>query len=119
MGHHRKARASRPAAVTRRVPGEPDQPPTAASALPPDPATVHDRRRSGHRLSDRALEDLVDAARVARRTGWPFGIELLASVETHRVPTSAPADGLPRRYATHQPTEPFGSLPGDGVKLRA
>jgi hypothetical protein len=85
MGHHRKGRES------RRVDAVREDPRPAAG------------------IGARDLEDLAEAARTARRTGWGFGAEVLASVDTRRVPTPPPrpADGLPRRYATHQPTAPI------------
>jgi hypothetical protein len=60
----------------------------------------------------RDLADLAEAARTARRTGWPFGVEVLATLDTRAVPTSParPADGLPRRHATHQPTTPMAAI---------
>ncbi|MDD7936642.1 hypothetical protein [Actinomycetospora straminea] len=62
-------------------------------------------------MSGRDLDQLADAARAARRTGWPFGVEVLATVDTRGVPAAPapppPRDGRPRRYATHQPTTPL------------
>ena len=62
---------------------------------------------------EQSLEEFTHAARVARRAGRQFGTEILASVDTHQVPAPLPDDGLPRRYATHQPTEP---LPAAGSR---
>jgi hypothetical protein len=90
MGHHRKGRESR------------------------QTAPVLEDARPAEGIGARDLEDLAEAARTARRTGWPFGVEVLASADTRRVPTPPPkpADGLPRRYATHQPTAPIAIQAG-------
>jgi hypothetical protein len=100
MGHHRKGRHHRAAPIT---PEARPEPPAASTPAPRDGS-----RPSGG-LSDRGIDELADAARAARRTGWPFGAEVLATVDTRGVPatTPPPRDGKPRRYATHQPTAPF------------
>ena len=99
MGHHRKGRPSRR-----------QEQPAAVEAVPPRsaPAPRDGSHRSGG-VSGRGLDELADTARAARRTGWPFGVEILATVDTHGVPatTPPPRDGRPRRYATHQPTAPI------------
>ena len=94
MGHHRKSRPARH--------HEPEPETTRHEVVPPAP------RRAGG-VSGRGLDELADAARAARRTGWPFGAEVLATVDTRGVPatTPPPRDGKPRRYATHQPTAPL------------
>lgn len=99
MGHHRKGRP-------RRAPES--TPPRPATPAPAAPAPRDGARPSGG-LTDRGLDELADTARAARRTGWPFGAEILATVDTRGVPatTPPPRDGKPRRYATHQPTTPF------------
>lgn len=113
MGHHRRGRSTRRSAA-------------AAEAVTPHAATPHaatphavtsDAAASGvagmpstaEGVGARPLEDLVEAARTARRTGWTFGSEVLATADTRGVPTSTPPprDGRPRRYATHQPTAPI------------
>lgn len=107
MGHHSKRRTRRPA------------PPPEPTAAPVEPA-VEDRGPAGD-LGGRDLEELAQAARAARRTGWPFGSELLASVDTRGNPSAfpllpttptaqPPAGPRPRRYATHQPTAPFEAI---------
>ncbi|MDD7916373.1 hypothetical protein [Actinomycetospora callitridis] len=122
MGHHRKGRSTRrhdgPPVVQEahgshraetRAPVVPEARPEMGPAGP----------RPGSRpvaegVSGRPLEDLAEAARTARRTGWAFGAEILASADTRGVPTSTPPprDGRPRRYATHQPTAPIAVLDG-------
>jgi hypothetical protein len=118
MGHHRKGRSTRrhdgPPVVqeshgshraeTRR-PVVPEARPELGPAGP---------RPAVEGVSGRPLEDLAEAARTARRTGWAFGAEILASADTRGVPTSTPPprDGRPRRYATHQPTAPIAVLDG-------
>jgi hypothetical protein len=116
MGHHRRGRSARrdgvtPDAVTSegvemhgsRYAG--DRAPEAASAPTPTPR----RPSPAEGVGARPLEELVEAARTARRTGWTFGSEVLATADTRGVPTSTPPprDGQPRRYATHQPTAPI------------
>lgn len=127
MGQHRKQRTAR---STRRSGGT-DNPPTPPPWSHRAPAPAREGPRQG--VGARALEDLADVARTARRTGWSFWSEVLASADTRRIPTPAQvwaADGLPRRYATHQPTAPITTfrrrwalasspprqhgLPGDG-----
>lgn len=124
MANHRKARTSRYARSVRA---------SLAADLPTDrgQATVErDRdRRPCRAMSGQALEELAEAARAVRRTGWSFGAEVLASADTARVPRSRPADLLPQRYATYQPTAPFprasarpapssrsASSPGGGIE---
>ena len=117
MGHHRKGRS------TRRHEGPPvvqeahgshraevRTPPMVPEARPPEPGP----RSAVEGVSGRPLEDLAEAARTARRTGWAFGAEVLASADTRGVPTSTPPprDGRPRRFATHQPTAPIAVLDG-------
>ncbi|GAA4775903.1 hypothetical protein GCM10023200_05700 [Actinomycetospora chlora] len=109
MGHHSRGRSPRAAGSHRaeragavaREPGSP---------VDPVPATG---------VGDRDLADLADAARTARRTGWPFGSEVLASADTRpsavpslpTTPTEQPPAGpRPRRYATSQPTAPFEAV---------
>ncbi|MEJ2885136.1 hypothetical protein [Actinomycetospora aeridis] len=106
MGHHRKARPS------RRRQDAPEAPPAAHRAPAPGSAS----HASGG-VSGRGLDELADAARAARRTGWPFGAEVLATVDTRGVPatTPPPRDGKPRRYATHQPTTPFAAVTVPGA----
>jgi hypothetical protein len=61
-------------------------------------------------VNARALEELADDARAARRRGWPFADEIVATADTRRVPTpplGPPGGSFPRRYATNQPTEPI------------
>lgn len=121
MGHHRKGRS------TRRHDGPPvaheshgshhaeaRTPPVVPDARPgPGPAGPGPRP-AVEGVGGRPLEDLAEAARTARRTGWAFGAEVLASADTRGVPTSTPPprDGRPRRYATHQPTAPIAVLDG-------
>lgn len=122
MGHHRKARPSRRTAPAHGSHRAADR--SAASPAPEEEPGEDRSPVSG--LSARDLEDLADAARAARRTGWPFGSEVLSSTDTRRVPTPAPtlptepaaavAPPAPRRFATHQPTEPLPtSAPPDRV----
>ncbi|MDD7938348.1 hypothetical protein PHK61_07945 [Actinomycetospora lutea] len=94
MGHHRKGRPG------RRQEPEPQTPAPHSTAPAP---------RGAGGVTGRGLDELADAARAARRTGWPFGAEVLATVDTRGVPatTPPPRDGKPRRYATHQPTAPL------------
>jgi hypothetical protein len=89
MGHHRKQKHGQPS-------------PSAAAG-----PSVPEQARAPRGVADRALEDLAEAARTARRTGWAYGEVVVASADTQRVPTSPAESPLPRRYATHQPTEPF------------
>lgn len=100
MGHHRRTRSGR---RREAAPGTPrPEPGPPAGDAPPAP-------RAGG-VSGRDLDQLADAARAARRTGWPFGTEVLATVDTRGVPAAPPPpprDGRPRRYATHQPTAPL------------
>lgn len=116
MGHHRKARPSRRTAAghgSHRAQDRPGPPPARdEEPTPEDRSPV-----SG--LSGRDLEDLAEAARTARRTGWPFGSEVLASADTRRVPTpvttlptepAATSPPRPRRFATHQPTAPLPTI---------
>jgi hypothetical protein len=99
MGHHRKGRPGR----HQESPATSPEPPVAPTAPAP--------RRTGG-VSHRGLDELADAARAARRTGWAFGTEVLATVDTRGVPatTPPPRDGKPRRYATHQPTAPLAVI---------
>jgi hypothetical protein len=133
MGHHSKGRPSRHVGGTparghgshraggRAIERAEDAP--AAQTLPPgpgpsapDPSVV-----PAFGVGGRDLADLADAARTARRTGWGFGSEVLASADTRRVPSAGPslpttpteqppAGPRPRRYATHQPTAPFPAI---------
>ncbi|MHC1563546.1 hypothetical protein ACR9E3_31720 [Actinomycetospora sp. C-140] len=111
MGHHSKGRQGRRAAPA------PDPAPTPAPT--PPPARSASGTASG--VGGRDLEDLADAARAARRTGWPFGVEVLASADTRGNPSAfpclpttptaqPPAGPKPRRFATHQPTAPFEAI---------
>ncbi|MEJ2864036.1 hypothetical protein [Actinomycetospora flava] len=106
MGHHRKGQPS------RRRPEAPE-PPASPEARVPEPVEVvaptAPAPRSAGGVSGRGLDELADTARAARRSGWPFGVEILATVDTRGVPatTPPPRDGRPRRYATHQPTAPL------------
>lgn len=99
MGHHRKGR-----------PGRRQESPATSPEPPPEPAAPAPRGAGG--VSGRGLDELADAARAARRTGWGFGTEVLATVDTRGVPatTPPPRDGKPRRYATHQPTAPLAVI---------
>jgi hypothetical protein len=124
MGHHRKGRSTRrhdgPPVVQEahgshraetRTPVVPEaRPEMGPAGLGPGPGS----RPAVEGVSGRPLEDLAEAARTARRTGWAFGAEILASADTRGVPTSTPPprDGRPRRYATHQPTAPIAVLDG-------
>lgn len=101
MGHHRKGRSTRRQDV-------------APVVQEPHGSHRAETRTPGEGVSGRPLEDLAEAARTARRTGWAFGAEVLASADTRGVPTSTPPprDGRPRRYATHQPTAPIAVLDG-------
>src|SRR3954471_18134829 len=120
MGHHRKGRSTRRHDVSPVV-QEPHgshraetRTPVVPEARPePGPAGLRPRP-TVEGVSGRPLEDLAEAARTARRTGWAFGAEVLASADTRGVPTSTPPprDGRPRRYATHQPTAPIAVLDG-------
>ncbi|WP_285656423.1 hypothetical protein [Actinomycetospora sp. NBRC 106375] len=117
MGHHSKGRPGR-----RAVPSSPDPepaPPPAPAPAPAAPARPAPSTASG--VGGRDLEDLADAARAARRTGWPFGVEVLASADTRGNPSAfpclpttptaqPPAGPKPRRFATHQPTAPFEAI---------
>lgn len=109
MGQHRKqrtARLSRGSGGADNLPPSPEPPPSSRRAPPP----AREDPRSARGVGARDLGDLANVARTARRMGWPFGSEVLASADTRRVPTPpevGAADGLPRRYATHQPTAPF------------
>lgn len=109
MGQHRKPRATASTRGSSRADHRPRTPgPILSSVRDGEPARDDLRPASG--VGARALEDLVHVARTARRAGWPFGSALLASADTCQVPTPPavrPVEGLPRRYATHQPTEPI------------
>ncbi|GAA4920549.1 hypothetical protein EV188_10223 [Actinomycetospora succinea] len=107
MGHHRKGRPS-------RRPEQQPEPARVEAIAPtptptPTPTAPAPREGSPRGVSERGLDELADTARAARRTGWPFGAEILATVDTRGVPatTPPPRDGKPRRYATHQPTAPL------------
>ncbi|GAA4734748.1 hypothetical protein [Actinomycetospora chibensis] len=121
MGHHRKGRATRRHDVPSVVREPHGSPRTETSTSPVVPESRPERGVPGpgpgpavEGVSGRPLEDLAEAARNARRTGWAFGAEVLASADTRGVPTSTPPprDGRPRRYATHQPTAPIAVLDG-------
>jgi hypothetical protein len=109
MGQHRKPRKVGSPRDPGGAPGRgrrPEQ--TPASQPDADPASREPDLP--HHVGARALQDLADVARVARRTGWSFGSSVLASADTGRVRRPRPvssADGLPRRYATQQPTAPM------------
>jgi hypothetical protein len=120
MGHHRKGRSTRRHDVPPTVP-ESHGSHRAETRTPVVPEARPEPRPAGpgprptvEGVSGRPLEDLAEAARTARRTGWAFGAEILASADTRGVPTSTPPprDGRPRRYATHQPTAPIAVLDG-------
>ena len=116
MGHHRKGRATRHHDGPHEVHEShgshraETRTPVVPETRPPEPGP----RPAAEGVSGRPLEDLAEAARTARRTGWAFGAEVLASADTRGVPTSTPPprDGRPRRYATHQPTAPIAVLDG-------
>jgi hypothetical protein len=106
MGNHRRVQASRRGAAASRTHGTTDRP---RDSLAPA-AAVDDgigRDPGPQPVTGRALEDLVDAARVARRAGRAFGAEILSSADTRRMRALSPDDALPRRYATSQPTTPM------------
>jgi hypothetical protein len=109
MGHHSRGRSARAAGSHRAERA-------AAAVREPDPPANPGPVAA---VGDRALADLADAARTARRTGWPFGSEVLASADTRpsavpslpTTPTEQPPAGpRPRRYATSQPTAPFEAV---------
>ena len=117
MGHHSKGRPGRRAVPPQAPAPEPVPAPAPASA--PAPRRPMSSTVSG--VGGRDLEDLADAARAARRTGWPFGLEVLASADTRGNPSAfpclpttptaqPPAGPRPRRFATHQPTAPFAAI---------
>ena len=114
MGQHRKqrtARSTRGSGGADNPPQTPEPPPSGHRA----PAPAREDPRPAHGVGARALGDLANVARTARRTGWTFGSEVLASADTRRVPTPPQVravDGLPRRYATHQPTAPITMFSG-------
>jgi hypothetical protein len=112
MGHHRRSRLSARSA-TGWSRGVNDGPAGSAPATnEAEQPLAHHAPRPVRGVGGRDLDDLAEAARTARRTGWPYGSEVLASGDTSRVPASPPDPSRPRRYATHQPTEPFHEICG-------
>jgi hypothetical protein len=108
MGHHRKSRSTWLGLVTAGVRGAH----RAQARVPepaPEPAPAPKPPSLATRVSSRPIEELAEAARTARRTGWPFLTEIQASADTRAVPTATlpPWQDRPRRAATHQPTAPI------------
>jgi hypothetical protein len=129
MGHHSRGRSTRSTdGSTARGPGShraagrgADRTPAAGTPVTPSAPEVPADPGPVAGVGGRDLADLAEAARTARRTGWPFGSEVLASADTRRVPSAVPslpttpteqppAGPRPRRYATHQPTAPFEAV---------